>query len=397
MTKLRIGIVAGEASGDHLGAALMLALRKHYPHAVFEGVGGSQMIAAGFDSLFPMEALSVFGFVEPVKQLPQLLRIRRGLKQHFLNNPPAIFIGIDSPDFNIGLELSLRKKGIKTAHYVSPSVWAWRQGRVKKIARAVDLMLTLLPFEADFYREHQVPVTYVGHPLADKLALETDTDAARQELGLGVSEFKSGSGFESGAESGSEGQQVLAIMPGSRNGEVELLAPLFLDVAAWCAERLPGLQFVLPAASPERRTQIDQCLAERPNLSVTVLDGDSHRAMAAADAVLLASGTTALEAMLLKKPMVVSYKTGWLTHAIASRMLKVPYVSLPNLLAGRELVPELLQHDATVEAIGECVLSCLQDKGDAGAQKQAFHDLHLQLKCDASAVAAEALMHLIEA
>ena len=389
MTKLRIGIVAGEASGDHLGSALMLALRKHYPHAVFEGVGGSQMIAAGFDSLFPMEALSVFGFVEPVKRLPQLLRIRRGLKQHFLNNPPAIFIGIDSPDFNIGLELSLRKKGIKTAHYVSPSVWAWRQGRVKKIARAVDLMLTLFPFEADFYRQHQVPVTYVGHPLADKLALETDTQAARQELGLSVSGF--------GSESGSESQHVLAIMPGSRNGEVELLAPLFLDVAAWCAESLPGLQFVLPAASPERRTQIDQCLAERPNLSVTVLDGDSHRAMAAADAVLLASGTTALEAMLLKKPMVVSYKTGWLTHAIASRMLKVPYVSLPNLLAGRELVPELLQHDATVEAIGECVLSCLQDNGDAGAQKQAFHDLHLQLKCDASAVAAEALMRLIDA
>lgn len=382
MTKLRIGIVAGEKSGDHLGAALMIALRKYYPDAIFEGVGGPLMQAEGFDSLFPMEALSVFGFVEPIKQLPQLLRIRSGLKQHFLNNPPAVFIGIDSPDFNIGLELSLRKGGIKTAHYVSPSVWAWRQGRVKKIARAVDLMLTLFPFEADFYHKHHVPVRYVGHPLADKLPLDPDTDTARKALGLAVKP---------------NDHPVLTLMPGSRNAEVLLLAPLFLEVAAWCAERVPGLQFVLPAASPQRRKQIDECLKAWPELAVMVLDGDSHRAMEAADAVLLASGTTALEAMLLKKPMVVSYKTGWLTHAIASRLLKVPYVSLPNLLAGRELVPELLQHRATVTAIGESVLACLQGNGDGDEQRAVFYELHRQLKCDASAAAAEALHDLIEA
>jgi len=390
VAELRIGIVAGEASGDQLGIALMLALRKRYPGAVFEGVGGSLMIAEGFDSLFPMDALSVFGLVEPLKHLPQLLRIRRGLKQHFLNHPPDVFIGIDSPDFNIGLELSLRKKGIKTAHYVSPSVWAWRQGRVKKIARAVDLMLTLFPFEVDFYREHEVPVTYVGHPLADQLPLEPDTDAARQTLGLVTRQARDESSQES------ENSQVLTLMPGSRRGEVELLAPLFFDVAKWCAERYPGLQFVLPAASPERRQQIDTCLGARPELAVTVLDGQSHLAMEAADVVLLASGTTALEAMLLKKPMVVSYKTGWLTHAIISRMLKVPYVSLPNLLAGRELVPELLQDEATVEVIGERVLSCLQDAGDGGRQREAFDKLHRQLKCDASFVAAGALADLIE-
>lgn len=382
MTKLRIGIVAGESSGDQLGVALMLALRRYYPDAIFEGVGGPLMQAEGFQSLFPMEALSVFGLVEPIKYLPQLLRIRRGLKQHFLSAPPAVFIGIDSPDFNLGLELALRKGGIKTAHYVSPSVWAWRQGRVKKIARAVDLMLTLFPFEADFYRKHRVQVSYVGHPLADKLPLAPDTETARKALGLPA---KSGD------------QAVLALMPGSRSAEVVLLAPLFLEVAAWCAERVPGLQLVLPAASPERRRQIDECLKAWPELSVMVLDGDSHTAMEAADVVLLASGTTALEAMLLKKPMVVSYKTGWLTHAIASRMLKVPFVSLPNLLAGRELVPELLQHEATVETISERVLSCLRGGGDSGAQKQAFFDLHRQLRCDASATAAAALVHLIDA
>lgn len=379
MAEIRIGIVVGESSGDQLGATLMVAVRKHYPNVIFEGVGGPLMQAQGIESLYPMEALSLFGLVEPIKHLPELLRIRRGLKRHFLARPPAVFIGIDSPDFNIGLELALRKGGVKTVHYVSPSVWAWRQGRVKKIARAVNLMLTLFPFEADFYRKHQVPVQYVGHPLADQMPMEPDTKMARQELGLA-------------RESG----PVLTLMPGSRRSEVELLAPLFLEVAAWCAERLPGLQFVLPAASPERRGQIDQYLKTREQLPILALNGNSHRAMEAADAVLLASGTTALEAMLLKKPMVVSYRTGWLTYTIASRMLKVPYVSLPNLLAGRDLVPELLQNDATVEAIGQKILGCLQGDENRGEQREVFYDLHRQLKCNASATAAAALIELIE-
>ncbi|MBI2783677.1 MAG: lipid-A-disaccharide synthase [Gammaproteobacteria bacterium] len=372
-------MVAGEVSGDRLGAGLIRALRRRYPDAQFEGIGGDAMAAEGFRSLYPLERLAVMGFVEPLKRLPELLRIRRGLARHFRKRQPALFVGIDAPDFNLGLELTLRGVGIRTAHYVSPSVWAWRQGRIRKIARAVDHMLVLFPFEAEFYRRHGVPVTWVGHPLADELPLEPDTAGARRRLALPAD------------------APVLAVLPGSRGSEVALLGPLFLDTLAACRERVPGLLCVLPAANAARRAQIAALLAAYPGLPVQVLDGQSHTAMAAADAVLLASGTSALEAMLLKKPMVVAYRTGRLTHALASRLVKLKHVSLPNLLAGRELVPELLQDAATVEALSGQVSRCLDETSERAALIAEFDALHRQLRRGASERAAAALAELIDA
>ncbi len=377
MSEFRIGIVAGEESGDQLGAGVIAALKKHYPYAIFEGIGGARMQALGFRSLFPMERLAVMGLVEPLKRLPELWSIRRQLIRHFLATRPALVLGIDAPDFNLGLEQKVRQAGITTAHYVSPSVWAWRQGRIHKIARAVDLMLTLLPFEAQFYRQHNVPVVFVGHPMADQLPLTPNPSAARGALGLPAAD------------------PLLALLPGSRASEVGLLGPLFIQVARRCLQAIPDLQFVLPAANAARRRQIDAQL-QGVELPIRVIDGQSHLAMEAATAVLLASGTTALEAMLLKKPMVVSYKTGWLSHAILSRMLKVPYVSLPNLLAGRALVPELLQGQATVANITEQVLQCLRDDQQRASLALEFDKLHRQLRCNGSAVAAESLVALIE-
>ena len=374
---LRIALVVGEASGDQLGASLIVALQKKHPCAIFEGVSGPKMQALGCVSLYPMETLSVMGFVEPLKRLPALLRMRRGLVEHFIANPPDVFIGIDAPDFNLGIELRLKKAGIATVHYVSPSVWAWRQGRIKKIARAVDHMLTLLPFEADFYHRHNVPVTFVGHPLADELPLQPDMPAARRQLTLS-----------------SEGP-VIALLPGSRQSEVALLGPLFIAAARLCLQKEPALSFVLPAANSERRQQIDTMLAATASMPITVLDGQSHLAMEAADVVLLASGTTALEAMLLKKPMVVSYKLGWLSHAIISRMLKVPYVSLPNLLADRALVPEVLQDAATAEALAELLLARLGDTALALELRDNFMQLHQQIKCNGSEKAADAVLAVI--
>ncbi|MBV1891673.1 MAG: lipid-A-disaccharide synthase [Gammaproteobacteria bacterium] len=374
---LRIGLVVGEASGDQLGAGLIAALQKSHPDAIFEGVAGPKMQALGCTSLYPMETLSVMGLVEPLKRLPALLRMRRGLVDHFIAQPPDVFIGIDAPDFNLGIELRLKKAGIPTVHYVSPSVWAWRQGRIKKIARAVNHMLTLLPFEADFYQRHNVPVTFVGYHLADELPLQPNIEGARAQLNLPIN------------------TPIIALLPGSRQSEVALLGQLFLDAARLCLKENPELSFVLPAANPARRQQIDAMLAEAGDLPVTVLDGQSHLAMEAADVVLLASGTTALEAMLLKKPMVVSYKTGWLTHAIISRMLKVPYVSLPNLLAGRELVPEVLQDDATAQRLAELLLARLGDSALAIKLRSDFTQIHQQIKCNGNEKAAEAVLSVI--
>lgn len=372
-----IGLVAGELSGDRLGAGLIRALRRRFPGARFAGVGGDAMIAEGFDSLYPLDRLAVMGLVEPLRRLPELLGIRRGLARHFRRQPPALFVGIDAPDFNLGLELSLRRAGIRTAHYVSPSVWAWRQGRIRKIARAVDHMLVLFPFEAEFYRRHGVPVTWVGHPLADELPLVPDTEGARRELGL------------------PRDAPVLAVLPGSRGGEVGLLGPLFLDTVAACRAQIPQLRAVLPAANAARRAQIDALIAARPELPIQVLDGQSHTAMAAADAVLLASGTSALEAMLLKKPMVVAYRTGRVTHALVSRMVRLEHVSLPNLLAGSGLVAELLQDEARVDALSAQVLRCLTPGPERAQLLARFGELHLQLRRDASERAAAALAELL--
>ena len=376
---LRIGLVAGEASGDRLGAALIRAIQTRFPNTRFEGVGGPLMIEAGMSSLFPMEPLSVMGLVDPLKKLPTLLRIRRGLRRHFFAQPPDVFIGIDAPDFNLGLELKLRRKGITTIHYVSPSVWAWRQKRIVKIARAVDHMLTLLPFEADFYRQHRVPVTFVGHPLADELPMLPDQQKARADLGLCNTDAT-----------------IVALLPGSRKGEIAHMGKLFLEVARRCREAIPDLIFVLPTLNAARRLQINELMPEFADVPVQVIDGQSHIAMAAADAVLLASGTTALEAMLLKKPMVVSYKAGWLTNAIVTRMLKVPYVSLPNLLAGEQLVPELIQEQATVENLAVELLQILQAPHDNKNLTERFDQLHRQLRCDASRRAADVVLDLID-
>lgn len=375
----KIGVVAGEASGDQLGAGLIKALKVHYPDATFEGLGGPKMLAEGFETLFPMDRLSVMGLVEPLKRLPELIHIRKMLFKHFSDNNFDLVVGIDSPDFNLGLEQKLRKKGIKTAHYVSPSVWAWRQGRVKKIARAVDLMLTLLPFEEAFYQEHKVPVVCVGHPLAEELPLQTDTAAARKQLGVIV------------------GSPVLTVMPGSRASEVDKLGRLFLDAAQFCQKKIPKLQLIIPSANQERRKQLEEILRDYPSLSCTLLDGQSLTAMAAADVVLLSSGTSALEAMLLKKPMVVSYRLGKLTFALISRMVKVSYVALPNLLVDEPLVPELLEDKATVENISDAVLNFFQQPEQVAGLQERFTAIHKSLQYGGSETAAKALVQLIEA
>ncbi len=383
MTTLRIGIVAGEASGDILGCSLMKAIKSRHADVQFEGIGGPLMIAEGFHSHVPMDRLSVMGLVEPLKRLPELLRIRREIKEHFIAEPPDLFLGIDSPDFTLNIEQHLREAGILTAHYVSPSVWAWRQGRIKAIAKAVDRMLTLLPFEADFYLQHNVPVTFVGHPLADQI----DPDEAAQ-LAL-RSHAREALGID-------EKATMIALLPGSRGGEVKLLGKSFIETARWCLHQRKDLKFVIPAANEHRRKQLEQLLAEHgKGLAIKLVDGQSHEVMAAADVVLMASGTTTLEAMLLKKPMVVAYRMAPLSYAIISRLLKSPYISLPNLLAGEQLVPELLQGDVRPEMLGPLLLDRLQNPQQRQKLIQRFTELHQQLRQDASNKAANVLMRMI--
>ncbi|MDH4567776.1 lipid-A-disaccharide synthase [Pseudomonas sp. BN414] len=370
---LRIALVAGEASGDILGSTLMHALKARHPDAQFIGVGGPRMQAEGLKSYFPMERLAVMGLVEVLGRLPELLARRRRLIQTLIDERPDVFIGIDAPDFTLGVELKLRRAGIKTVHYVSPSVWAWRQKRVLKIREGCDLMLTLFPFEARFYEEKGVPVRFVGHPLADAIPLEADRAAARVALDL------------------PEDAPVVALLPGSRGGEVGKLGALFLDAAERLRSIRPGIRFVLPCASPERRIQIEAMLAGR-DLPLKLLDGRSHEALAACDAVLIASGTATLEALLYKRPMVVAYKVAPLTYRILKRLVKSPYVSLPNLLAQRLLVPELLQDAATPEALAQAISPLLED---GEIQTHGFDVIHRALRQDASREAADAILQLI--
>ena len=375
---VNIGMVAGEISGDILGAGLIQSIRKRYPNARFEGIGGPLMIDQGFESRVPMERLSVMGLVEVLGRIFELIGIRRHLKRHFINTRPDLFIGIDAPDFNLGLELALRKKGIKTGHYVSPSVWAWRQKRVFKIARAVDLMLTLFPFEARFYKAHQIAVKFVGHPLADLIPLEIDKSSARQQLNL--------------AESG----KIVALLPGSRGGEIAYIGKSFLDAARWLHQHDPDISFLLPYVNDARKVQLDALISEyAQDLPITLINGRSREVMAASDVVVLASGTATLEAMLLKRPMVVAYKVSRITHYIMKRLLKAPFISLPNLLANKALVPELIQHDAQPESIGKNVLDRL-DETKSREMQQAFTGLHKELKRDASEQAADAIAELLE-
>ena len=377
--KVTIAIIAGEASGDILGAGLIRSLRKRYPKARFVGIGGDEMIAEGFHSLVPMERLSVMGLVEVLGRIRELFSIRARLLEYFFTTPPDVVIGIDSPDFTLAIERRCREAGIPSVHYVSPSVWAWRQKRIFKIAKSVDLMLTLFPFEARFYEEHNVPVAFVGHPLADRIPMQPDTGAARKALGLNLD------------------QPVLAVLPGSRGGEVERLGTLFLEASRWLQERRPDIQLVIPCVNRDREKQVEGLVeALEVKLPVTLVRGRSREVMAASDVVLLASGTATLEAMLLKRPMVVGYRLSNLSYKLLSRLVKVPWVALPNLLAQKGLVPELLQDDATPEALGAAVLERMENTDERERLQQAFSELHESLRQNADERAATAISELME-
>jgi lipid-A-disaccharide synthase len=374
---LIVALVAGEASGDILGSGLMQALRAQHPDVEFIGVGGSRMEQQGLKSYFPLERLAVMGLVEVLGRLPELLARRKRLLKALLDVRPDVFIGIDAPDFNLDLALKLRRNGIKTVHYVSPSVWAWRQGRIKGIRRDIDLMLTLFPFEARFYQEHGVPVAFVGHPLADMIELSVDAAAARAELGLAA-----------------EGP-LLAVLPGSRGGEVAQLMPEFLDAMQRLHRDRPALRFVIPAANAARGEQIRAALAAAPALPVTVTDGRSRTVMAAADVVLMASGTATLEGLLLKKPMVVGYRLGAVTFAIVSRLVKSEHVALPNLLCRQRLVPELVQDAFTGAALAEAVQVWFDSPERVAALEADFTRVHEQLRGGANDKAADAIAALL--
>ncbi|WP_110602246.1 lipid-A-disaccharide synthase [Salinicola lusitanus] len=377
---MRVYLVAGELSGDILGAGLMQALRRRHPRVEFRGIGGPRMQAQGLESLYPLETLSVMGLVEVLKHLPGLIKVRRHLKRDALAWHPDIMVGIDAPDFNIGLERQLHDAGIRTAHYVSPSVWAWRQGRVKTIAKAVDGMLTFLPFEADFYAEHRVPVAYVGHPLADELPLVNDRGAARRGLGL------------------AEDMATLALLPGSRGNEIRFQGELFLRAASMLRQRLGMLQVAIPAASRERQQELEALLAKFPDLAAgtVIVEGRSREVMTAADAVLLTSGTAALETMLCHRAMVVAYRMAPATYWLAQRLVKTRWISLPNLIAQETLVPELIQEAVTTESLVETLLPWFEDARLRSALEQRFAAMHAGLQRGASERAAAAITSLAE-
>lgn len=373
---LLIALVAGELSGDLLGAALIEALRKLHPQARFYGVTGPRMLAAGCESLVSIDTLSVMGLSEVLPAIPRLLRLRRQLIRRFRADRPDVVIGIDAPDFNLGLERRLKQRGLRTVHVVSPTVWAWRQGRVKTIARSTDLMLCLFPFEPAFYAGHRVAAQYIGHPLADEPEDSIAPAEARRALYL------------------DERGPVLAILPGSRAGEVKALAEVFVRTAAWLHRRVPELRFITPVAKPALRGMLEAAMAQHaPQLDWRLLDGRSREAMRAADAVLLASGTATLECLLLGRPMVVAYRvsrfTAWLLRGVG--LLKTRHVSLPNLLAGEAVVPELLQDAATPETLGAELLSLIQQDSARARQLQAFDSVRAELRRDAATAAAQAI------
>ena len=373
-------MVVGEHSGDTLGASLMQQLQLSYPNAKFIGIGGPKMLALGFKSLFDMEELSVMGVFEVLGRLRRLLHIRKTLSDYFIANKPNVFIGIDAPDFNITLEARLKTQAIKTVHYVSPSVWAWREKRVFKIAKATNMVLSLLPFEKAFYDKHQIPCTFVGHSLADDIPLVSDKRIARQALGL------------------SESAKILALMPGSRTGELARLVEPFLLTAKKLLSTEQAnsneVSFVVPMISEQRAQQFHQLHHKiAPELSVQVIVGKTQQVMAASDCLLTASGTVTLEAALVKRPMVICYKFNPLTYHMFKGFVKLKWFSLPNLLANKSLVPELLQAEVSVENILPLVTERLFE--DQSALNQAYTDIHLTLKQNASKQAAKAVIDLL--
>jgi lipid-A-disaccharide synthase len=372
---VRIGIVAGEASGDLLGSHLIQALKQKQPDIEFVGIAGPKMISEGAKSLFPIERLSVRGYFEVIKHLWSLLKLRRELLNHFLSNPPDLFIGIDAPDFNFWLETKLKRKGIKTIHYVSPSIWAWRKNRIKKIKNAVTQVLALFPFEPALYEEKGVPVAYVGHPLADILPMEPDVAGAREILKLETSSL------------------VIAMLPGSRQSEVEQHADLFVKTAKLIYAQQPNAVFLVPLITRETRRIFELAIFnELEPLPIQLLFGHAHDAMEAANVVIVASGTATLEAALLKKPMVITYRMSNLSWQLLKRMRLQPYVGLPNVLAGKFVVPELLQDDATPEKLAQATLDLVNDKEKLAEIKKEFTDIHQQLKQNTAEKAAAAIL-----
>jgi len=378
---VRIAVVAGEASGDLLASHLIAALKQHLPDAVFYGIGGPKMQAQGFDSWWPMEKLSVMGYWDALKHYREIAGIRRQLKHRLLELRPDVFIGVDAPDFNLGLEADLKAAGIRTIHYVSPSIWAWRGGRVKKIARAVNRVLALFPMEPPLYEKERVPVTYVGHPLADIIPLETNKVAVREKLAL------------------PRNNPVFALLPGSRRGELEMMAETFVETAKIIRERfLPQAVFVVPLATRETRLQFETAIYKRQATEVPfrLLFGHAQDALGAADVSLVASGTATLEAALLKRPMVITYKIAKFSYWLMKRMAYLPYVGLPNVLAGRFVVPEILQDEATPERLAEELVKLYGDKENAAAVEEAFTDIHLRLRQNTADKAARAVIECLD-
>jgi lipid-A-disaccharide synthase len=374
---LHVGIVAGEPSGDALGQGIIEAIREQAPDAVFEGIGGSRMTDSGCFSLFPMERLSVMGFTEVIGRLHALLSMRRELRNYFIQTPPDIFIGIDAPDFNLPLEKALKRAGIRTLHYVSPAVWAWRRYRVRKMAQSADCLLTLFPFEEQLYRNQRLTVQCVGHPLADELTDTVDSVEARDFLGL------------------EKKRPIVALLPGSRVSEVRQLARPYIEAAAWCYERRPDLKFVVPLANDACRTLFEKSLQRsRRQLPIQLLNGQSLEAMAASDAVLVASGTATLECLLLKRPMVVAYRLSPLSYRIARSLATTEHYSLPNLLAGQPLVTELIQGDVTAERLGREVMKLLENKPYAEAMCTVFARIHDDLRRNASHAVADTVLDM---
>jgi lipid-A-disaccharide synthase len=378
---LRIALVAGEASGDLLGAAFMQALREQHPQASFTGVAGPRMRAAGCEALAESEELSVMGLFEVLRHLPRLLRLRRRLLAHWRRDPPDVFVGIDSPEFNLALAGRLKAQGVPTVQYVSPQVWAWRQGRVRHISQVVDLVLCLLPFEAAFYDQYAVKAVFVGHPMADQMPLEPDRAAARQTLGLPAQ------------------GPVVALLPGSRHGEVMRLGGVFAAAARLLAEASPSgsaPRFIAPMASAAVRALFAQQVADA-GAAVELLDGHSALALAAADAVLVASGTATLETLLSKRPMVAAYRVAPVTAFIVRGLglVKVKHFSQPNLLAGEALVPEFLQEQVTAPALAAALAVQLADAANRKRLEAAFLAMHLQLRRGGAALAASAVLELL--
>ncbi len=375
-TSPRFAIVAGEASGDILGAGLIRELKRLYPRATFEGIGGDLMQAEGLTSLYPMERLAVMGIGPILRRLPSLLMMRGALAQRWREQPPTAFIGIDAPEFNLGLEQKLKAANVFTCHYVSPSVWAWRQKRIVRIRKSVDLMLCLLPFEQEIYRQHGIAVEFVGHPLADDIPLQVDKAAARTSLGLDAA------------------ADIVGLLPGSRGTEMKYLGAEFVRAAALMAEKRPQLHFVAPLVNADRKREF-QALWESANISapVTFVNKRSREVMAASDVLLMASGTATLEAMLIKRPMVVAYRVSPLSYRIFSKLLTISRFALPNLLADDDLVPEFIQDDCRAELLAEATLAQLDAAAGPGwdAIRERFTDIHRTLRGNADQKAARAL------